>query len=105
MIALVVRFYPKEGQKQEFKNALFDLVDTMSKESTFVNAIVHEDLAEPGVLVIYEIWRETRESFLENQYLKGYRVPFEALVNEALHGRQIEWLVPEKERGSELTVT
>lgn len=76
-IGIVVRFYPKPELKDEFRQALYDLIDEMSKEPTFINSIMYQDIDNLDALLHYETWAESKESFYENQWDKPYRQEYE----------------------------
>jgi quinol monooxygenase YgiN len=102
-VILNIRFIIKPGNKEAFRDSLFSLVHTMSSEPAFVNSIISEDLDEPNVLNLYEIWQGTRESWLQEELPKPYRKEYEENLGDILEDRIISWLEPIGEWGSQLT--
>lgn len=103
LIVLIVRFTPKAGMYDTFKTSLFELIEAMKHEEGFINAIVHDDVEEPGVLCIYEIWRGTKESFLTVEMAREYRAPYGKIRDTMLDDIRVDWLTPIAEWGSDLT--
>jgi len=101
-IVLIVRFIPKLGKYAAFRDHLFELIEKMSQEPDFVNTIVHDDLENSDQLVLYEIWSGSRERWLREQPPKAYRADYEADLPELLDRRDISWLTPIREWGSDL---
>ena len=102
-IVLIVRFHYKPKKKEAFLKSLCSLIDVMANEVDFVNAILHEAPDDPGQLVVYEIWKGTRESWLRDQMPQSYRQEYEHKVEEFLESRTVDWLLPLVEWGSRLT--
>ena len=97
-VALIVRFFPKAQRKEEFKEALHELFEHLSQQPEFISATIHEDVDQPNSVVVYEVWRESKESFFNNQLSKPYFDHYE----EKLEGifdkpREIYWLTPYEE--------
>jgi len=92
-IILNIRFKVKPGKKETFRDHLFTMADAMSKETSFVNAIIH-DLEHPDDIVIYEIWNGTQESWLQEEFPRSYRKDYEDVLSEMLEDRLISWLTP-----------
>ena len=61
---IIVRFTVKPNCQLEFQTELDKLVDRLRQEDSFVEARVHRDLNESDTVVLYETYRESRESFL-----------------------------------------
>jgi quinol monooxygenase YgiN len=102
-IVLNIRFKTKPGKKEAFRESLFSLIQVMSSEPTFVNAIVHDDIDNPNDLIIYELWQGTKESWLAEELPKPYRKEYEEKLAELLEDRIISYLEPIGEWGSQLT--
>ncbi|MFD2615083.1 putative quinol monooxygenase [Paenibacillus gansuensis] len=102
-IVIVARFTLKPNMKEKFMQILVPLFDRMSQESTFVNAIVHEDIDNPDEVVFYEIWNCSRETWLAEEATKPYRETPNQQAAEIMVGRTMNWLVPTGEWGSNLT--
>ncbi len=102
-VVLNIRFKTKPGKKETFRDSLFSLVETMSSEPAFVNAIISDDIDNPDDFIIYEIWEGTKESWLQEEMAKPYRKEFEKSISELLDDRIIASLKPIGEWGSNLT--
>lgn len=92
LVTILVTFHLNPGAKQEFVQRLGQLVDAMAKEETFVNSFVTESLDDPDVMYNYETWRESKESFLAQQFTREYRSSYEDAVPRLLSHREITWL-------------
>jgi len=64
---------------QEWKDAVMDVIDHMSMESTFVTCYMHQDTHDVNKFTLYERWRElSMEAFIQNQLkAKSYRKAYE----------------------------
>lgn len=93
-IVLIVRFYVNAASKPLFQEKLKQLFEHISREHTFVNASLQEDIEHPEQLLVYELWQETRESFLKNQMTKSYRSAFERAILSLKVVRTPQWLKP-----------
>lgn len=104
-VALNIRFKVKPGKKDMFRDALFSVVNVMSNEPAFVYAIISDDTDNPDDLVIYEIWRGTKESWLQEEFSKPYRKEYEDVLGDLLEERIVSFLAPISEWGSTVTNT
>lgn len=102
-VILNIRFKVKPGKKEVFRNSLYSLVEVMSKEPSFINAIISDDIEKPNDLVIYEIWQGTKDSWLQEELPKPYRKKYEEILGDLLEERIISYLIPNGEWGSNLT--
>ena len=93
-IVLIVRFYVNAASKRLFLEKLKELFENIRREHTFVNASLQEDIEHPEQLLVYELWQETRESFLKNQMTKSYRSAFERAILNLKVVRTPQWLKP-----------
>jgi len=94
-VVLVVRFRPKPGQREQFMKHLHELVDTMSKETAFVNTVIHDDIEQPADIVLYETWAHTsREAWIAEELPRPYRADYERLAAQLLESRHVDWLIP-----------
>ena len=93
-IVLVVRFRVKAASRALLEEKLKEVFEVIRNEDTFLNATLHEDLEDPEQLLVYEVWRETRESFLANQMSNSYRSSFEQAIVDLKVERMGQWLKP-----------
>jgi quinol monooxygenase YgiN len=88
-IVWIVRFRVNARSRTLLEGKLKEVFDVMQHEDAFVNATLHED---PEQLLVYEVWRETRASFLANQMSKSYRSTFEQAILDLKVERTAQWL-------------
>jgi quinol monooxygenase YgiN len=101
---IIARFQLKENSdKQAFFDNLKPLFDTMSKEPSFVNGIVHENIDNPNEVVFYEIWNCSKETWLAEEESKAYRQGPYARAAEFLLGRELSFNTPIGEWGTTIT--
>lgn len=62
---IIVRFPVKPERCEEFKIELHKLLEKLRQERTFVEARIHHDLDDSNIIVFYETYSESRESFLK----------------------------------------
>ncbi|WP_062747829.1 putative quinol monooxygenase [Shouchella tritolerans] len=91
------------SDKQAFFANLKTLFDTMSKEPTFVNAIVHENVDNPDEMVFYEIWNCSKETWLAEEASKAYRQGPLMRAAEFLSGREFSFYTTMGEWGTTIT--
>jgi len=90
-ITLIVRFELQEAVKAEFVSRLKEVFAHIDREETFVEASLQQDLEDPQSLLVYEVWRETPESFMKNQMTKEYRKGFEQAIVDLKVDRTPSW--------------
>lgn len=93
-IVLIIRFWVTARSKPLFVEKLKTLFDQIQHEAAFVNASLQEDVDHPEQLLVYETWHGTRESFLQNQMSKPYRIGFERAILDLKVERTPQWLKP-----------
>ncbi|OAS21536.1 putative quinol monooxygenase [Paenibacillus oryzisoli] len=101
---IIARFQLKpNSDKQAFFDNLKPLFDTMSKEPTFVNAIVHENVDNPDEVVFYEIWNCSKEVWLAEEESKSYRQGPYTRAAEFLLARELGFYTTLGEWGTTIT--
>jgi quinol monooxygenase YgiN len=90
-ITLIVRFKLEESAKTEFVSRLKEVFAHIEREERFVEASLQQDLEDPKSLLVYEVWRETPESFMKNQMTKEYRKGFEQAIVDLKVNRTPSW--------------
>ena len=90
-ITLIVRFELQEAVKAEFVSRLKEVFAHIEREEAFVEASLQQDLEDPKSLLVYEVWRETPESFMKNQMTKDYRKGFEQAIVDLKVERTPSW--------------
>ncbi|MEO8352199.1 MAG: antibiotic biosynthesis monooxygenase family protein [Chthoniobacteraceae bacterium] len=92
MITLNVQIRVKPGGREELIEAGRVLFDELAKEPTFLDAWIHTSEDEPDLIFVYERWKETKESFVQNLLPKPYYKPYEAVLERVGGKRQVVWL-------------
>ncbi len=90
-VTLIVRFKLQEAAKPEFISRLKEVFAQIEREETFVEASLQQDLEDPTSILVYEVWRETPESFMKNQMTKEYRKGFEQAILDLKVDRTPSW--------------
>ena len=90
-ITLVVRFRMEESMKEQFVAKLRDIFTHIVKEETFVEASLIQDARDPEIILNYEVWNESPESFMKDQMTKGYRAEFEKMIVDLKIDRSPAW--------------
>jgi quinol monooxygenase YgiN len=90
-ITLIVRFKLQEAAKAEFVSRLREVFAHIEREEAFVEASLQQALDDPKSILIYEVWRETPESFMKNQMTKEYRKGFEQAIVDLRVERTPSW--------------
>lgn len=91
-IVLVVRFRVSAESRPLLEERLKEIFGKIKAEETFVSASILRDIEDPERLMVYEVWRETRDSFLQNQLPKAYRGSFEQALVDLNVEREPQWL-------------
>lgn len=103
-VIILARFQLKPNtSKETFFENLKPLFDTMSKEPTFVNGIVQENIDNPDEIVFYEIWNCSKETWLAEEETKAYRQGPYTRAAEFLLGREMSFLSSVGEWGTKIT--
>ncbi|MDP3812177.1 MAG: hypothetical protein Q8Q78_14330 [Hydrogenophaga sp.] len=79
-VSFIVYLPTRPEQRERLRGMVFDIFQAMSSEPDFVHAWIHEDLADPHMVINYETWACTREFFLENHLKRPYRQAFESAI-------------------------
>ncbi|HEY3768125.1 MAG TPA: antibiotic biosynthesis monooxygenase family protein [Candidatus Angelobacter sp.] len=90
-ITLIVRFKLQEAAKAELVNRLKEVFAHIEREETFVEASLQQDIENQTSILVYEVWRETPESFMKNQMTKEYRKGFEQAIVDLRVERAPSW--------------
>ena len=92
MITLIVFVRVKTGAREELLEAGRVLFDKLAKESTFLDAWLHTAKDDPDLIVIYERWNETKESFMRDLLPRPFYKPYLAVLERVGLSREIHWL-------------
>ncbi len=97
MITLNVFVRVKPEHREELLKLGHTLFNALAKEPTFLDARINTAVDQPDLIVVYERWDETKESFVQNILPKPFYAPYLALLEKVGLSREIYWL---EERGS-----
>jgi hypothetical protein len=92
MLALNVFVRVKLEGREELLEAVRVLFDELAKEPTFLDAWVHTSVEEPDLIVIYERWKETKESFERELLPKPFYKPYLSVLERVGIERKAHWL-------------
>lgn len=94
-LVFYVKLHVKPEAVDEWRQALDEIVDAMSKETAFIACYLHRDAQDEHLFTLYERWAEPSvEAFLSNQ-MKPYRVAYEAKLEHLLQRpREPQVLLP-----------
>lgn len=92
MITLLVTVRVKAEAREELLETGRILFDSLAQEPTFLDAWLNTSETEPDLIVVYERWNETKESFMQNILPKPFYKPYLALLDRVGLGREIHWL-------------
>ena len=92
MITLNLEVKLKPGTRAEFLEAIRTLFDTISQESTFIDAWVSTTDEYPDLVVVYERWKETKESFMRDILAKPAFKPYFDVFKRLGLDRKVHWL-------------
>jgi quinol monooxygenase YgiN len=77
-LVFYVKLHVRPERVGEWKRAVFEIIERMSKEDAFVACYLQQDSEDANLFTLYERWREpTVEAFIEHQ-MKPYRLEYEA---------------------------
>jgi quinol monooxygenase YgiN len=72
--------------------ALRVLFDHLAQEQSFVDAWIHTAEDDPHLIVVYERWKETKESFIRDILPKPFFKPYLAVFAKLGVDRKVNWL-------------
>ncbi len=90
-ITVIVNFRVGEPIRPVFLASLQELFTHIVKEPTFVEATLMQDSRDPEIIVNYEVWDETPQSFMQEQMTRSYRAAFEKLIVDLKIERTAAW--------------
>ena len=80
MITLNVFVKVKPEGREELLEAGRMLFEELAKQPTFLDAWLCTTEEEPDLIVVYERWNETKESFVQNLLPKPFYKPYLAVL-------------------------
>lgn len=89
-LAFIVHFRLKPGCEEEFLTLLTPVLDAVRHESTFINAMLHQDPEDPSRFMLYETWADLGD-VTNVQIGRNYRKAFwDRLPDLLAEPRQIQ---------------
>ncbi len=82
-VAFVVTLALKPGCEAEFLDLLTPVLDAMRRETTFINAVLHQDPEDPTRFMLYETWADL-DDVVQVQVRRDYRRAYWARLTELL---------------------
>ena len=92
MITLNVFVRVQPEHREELLQVGHSLFNALAKEPTFIDARINTSVDQPDLIVVYERWNETKESFVMNILPKPFYAPYLELLEKVGLGREIYWL-------------
>ena len=77
---LTVKFTAKTENHERFKKELLSLFDIINQEENLVSATVHQNIQKPEEFLVYEIWNDNVEHFLNVHLKKPYALAWDQLL-------------------------
>jgi quinol monooxygenase YgiN len=77
---LTVKFTAKKENQEQFKQELIKLFDIINEEENLVSAVIHQNIQKPEEFLVYEIWNDTVEHFLNVHLKKPYAQEWDQLL-------------------------
>lgn len=77
---LVIKFTAKTYNYKKFKEALTNLFEKMDEQGNFVHATIHQNLQKPEEFLVYEVWNEDIEHFMNVTLKQPHVLEWEQLL-------------------------
>ena len=82
-VTYLIVFTVRPEQRERFLSLLNGVLDAMRDETTFVNATLHSDPADPNRFLLHETWVD-HQDVLDVQIQRAYRDAWHAALPELL---------------------
>jgi quinol monooxygenase YgiN len=83
-LVFYVHLFVKPDRVDEWKAAVTQVIEEMSKEDAFLACHLHQDASDENHFTLYERWAEPSvEAFLQNQ-MKPYRIAYDTKLESLL---------------------
>ena len=82
-VTYLIVFTVRPEQRERFHSLLNGVLDAMRDETTFINATLHGDPADPNRFLLHETWAD-HQDVLDVQLKRGYRDAWHAALQELL---------------------
>lgn len=93
-VVFIVTVALKPGCVEEFLDLLMPMLDAMRHETTFINAVLHQDAEDPTRFMLYETWADLDDVVqvqMHREYRKRYWERLPELLREP---RQVQTWKP-----------
>ena len=99
---LNLRYRLKPSARDAMLAELHAVLDLCAQEPEFITAIIQETPDRPDEVLIFEVWRGTREDFARVQGPKPYRKDYLARSKQHVESVEAVFSEPSAERGTSL---
>jgi len=79
---LTVKFTANTENHEQFRQELVALFDIVKNEENFVSGVLHQNIQKQEEFLVYEIWNDNVEHFLNVQLKKPYAIAWDKLLAE-----------------------
>lgn len=79
---LFIKFTASKENHKAFKEELQKLFSIIQKEENFVSSILHQNIQKEEEFLVYEVWNDNIEHFLNVQMKKPFVLEWEKLLLE-----------------------
>ena len=87
-VAFTIEGRVKPGREAEFLDLLHPVLDAMRHEPTFIDAVLHQDPADPTRFLLYETWADL-DDVRDVQLHRPYRQAFAERLPELLAAERV----------------
>lgn len=102
-LVIYARFHLKPGMRARYLSILEVVLQGIRAEPLCKSILVHEDLQNPDLVILYEIWAGTREAFDRDERNKPYRAEYARILPDLLiKPVEVDWLLPTAEWYSDI---
>jgi len=77
---LAIKFTARPDNHEQFKQALTDLFETVSQQENFVHATIHQNIQKAEEFLVYEVWNEDIDHFMNVTLKQPYVLEWEQLL-------------------------
>jgi quinol monooxygenase YgiN len=97
---LNIRYTIKPGQMETMVPLVRAVLDQCAEEADFIAAFLHQSPEHPNDIMLYEIWRGTKEAFARTQGTRPYRQEYLKNSKPGVESVRVEWDIPTMEWGT-----
>ena len=79
---LMIKFTATKENHEQFKEELLKLFTIIKGEANFVSSILHQNMQKEEEYMVYEVWNDNIENFLNARMEKPFVLEWEKLLVE-----------------------